>query len=302
MPEEHMAKTFRAAYHPIVDEHEWPIANLLLILSPEGYPNRAELHLNPDAPTLGATDEDTLVDFALAKAETIIKRSYQSNNPDIDKLEVRVLNIEQRSPPTHFDIDYRGDTEPRSAAGAWYLPALIAAAMILVGAIWGISTLLNRTGAGSETTVPSGSETSAEIEDSAPPVLPSVVDTSEQAAVNQQDASPQNIAAATVPVQAAAPQTNGLPPSQNANNNLNVGQRVRVIPGSALTLRTQPGAEAGEAIGFMQNAEGATIVGGPHWVQGLSDTIVWWYVQLDDGRQAWAPANDSQFTLLEPAP
>lgn len=300
MPEEHMAKTFRAAYHPIVDEHEWPIANLLLILSPEGYPNRAELHLNPDAPALTTTGDDALVDLALAKAETIIKRSYRSNNPSMDKLEVRVLNVEQHSPPTHFDIDYRDDVEQRSA-GAWYLPALIAAAMILVGAIWGISTLLNRTGAGSETTVPSGSDTLAEIDDSASPVLPSVVDNGAQVAANPQGANPPNIVAATVPAQ-AAPQTNGLPPSQNANNNLDVGQRVRVIPGSALTLRTQPGAEAGEAIGFMQNAEGATIVGGPHWVQGLSDTIVWWYVQLDDGRQAWAPANDSQFTLLEPAP
>jgi Tol biopolymer transport system component len=45
----------------------------------------------------------------------------------------------------------------------------------------------------------------------------------------------------------------------------------------------------------------ATIIGGPEYSQGDSDTIVWWLVELDDGTQAWVAANKSQQTLLVPA-
>jgi fumarylacetoacetate (FAA) hydrolase len=69
-----------------------------------------------------------------------------------------------------------------------------------------------------------------------------------------------------------------------------------------LTLRTEAGAAAGEPTGFMQNQQEAILIGGPIWMPGDTDTIVWWYVRLDNGQEAWAPANTSRLTLLEPVP
>lgn len=91
-----------------------------------------------------------------------------------------------------------------------------------------------------------------------------------------------------------------LPPSRNADPNLSIGRRVRIKPGLRLTLRSEAGAEAGEAVGFMENGQEAVIVAGPTLLQGNNDTIVWWFVRLDNGLEAWAAANTSELTLLEP--
>jgi hypothetical protein len=99
---------------------------------------------------------------------------------------------------------------------------------------------------------------------------------------------------------ATYPQTNNLPESSHADKGLKIGQRVRVPNGLALTLRSAPGADAGSPMGFLKNTEEATIVNGPVWTAGDSDTIVWWLVSLDNGIKAWAPANTSNLTLLEP--
>ena len=91
-----------------------------------------------------------------------------------------------------------------------------------------------------------------------------------------------------------------LPPSVNADPNLTVGRRVRIKPGLRLTLRSEAGAEAGEAVGFMEDGQEAVIIAGPTLLRGTSDTIVWWFVRLDDDKEAWAAANTSELTLLEP--
>ena len=57
---------------------------------------------------------------------------------------------------------------------------------------------------------------------------------------------------------------------------------------------------AGEEIKLV--GPGATIINGPLQTKGRSDTIVWWYVQFEDGTQAWAAANTSEVTLLQTAP
>jgi len=53
-------------------------------------------------------------------------------------------------------------------------------------------------------------------------------------------------------------------------------------------------------LGFLEDGATAVIVGGPTWLLGDSDTIVWWYVETTDGVTGWTPANTSQLTLLEP--
>jgi hypothetical protein len=103
-------------------------------------------------------------------------------------------------------------------------------------------------------------------------------------------------------VDSGAVQGAELPPSVNARADLGIGMRVRIVDGLSLTLRTEAGATAGQEVGYMGNGDQALIVGGPAMTQGNSDTIVWWYVRLDNGVEAWAAANTSEQTLLIPAP
>ncbi|MCS6826818.1 MAG: SH3 domain-containing protein [Caldilinea sp.] len=96
------------------------------------------------------------------------------------------------------------------------------------------------------------------------------------------------------------PNTNGLPPSKMADNRLAFGMTVRIRPGLRSFVRSEPGPEAGEALGFLEDGATAKILGGPVWMQGREDTIVWWYVETEAGVRGWTPANTSELTLLEP--
>ena len=97
----------------------------------------------------------------------------------------------------------------------------------------------------------------------------------------------------------AGAETNGLPPSENADPSLAVGDRARMV-GTAY-LMPEPRAEPVEDnVGALTDGEVVTLVGGPVWREGTTDTIVWWLVELESGEQAWVVANTSQLTLLRP--
>uniref|UniRef100_A0A7C1FWM4 SH3 domain-containing protein n=1 Tax=Caldilinea aerophila TaxID=133453 RepID=A0A7C1FWM4_9CHLR len=96
------------------------------------------------------------------------------------------------------------------------------------------------------------------------------------------------------------PNTNGLLPSKMADNRLAFGMTVRIRPGLRSFVRSEPGPEAGEPVGFLEDGATAKILGGPVWMQGREDTIVWWYVETENGVRGWTPANTSDLTLLEP--
>lgn len=94
-------------------------------------------------------------------------------------------------------------------------------------------------------------------------------------------------------------ETNGLPPSRNAIP-MNVGDRIRLLPEYKISMRTEAGAQAGVIVTHLQDADPMTILNGPIWLEGNTDTIVWWYVRVDSGAEGWVPANTSELTLLEP--
>jgi hypothetical protein len=105
----------------------------------------------------------------------------------------------------------------------------------------------------------------------------------------------------TADVTAPNIQTNGLPGSKLANPAIGVGATVKIRSGLRSFVRSEAGSDQGEVIGYMQDGETAVVIGGPTWLPGDSDTIVWWYVELADGVRGWTPANTSQFTLLDVA-
>ena len=65
-------------------------------------------------------------------------------------------------------------------------------------------------------------------------------------------------------------------------------------------VRTEPGADQGQPLGYLQDGESAVIQGGPVWLAGDADTIVWWNVTTASGLIGWTPANTSDVTLLIP--
>lgn len=117
------------------------------------------------------------------------------------------------------------------------------------------------------------------------------------------DAAPLEALAASDGLLEPLPQaeTNGLEPSVMADNRLMVGMVARIRPGYRSFVRSAPGPDAGESVGFMENGATARLLGGPVWKEGNTDTIVWWYVETETGIRGWTPANTSELTLLEPA-
>jgi hypothetical protein len=261
-----------AHYYNITDAEAWPVAGLLLLLDGKGQPVRAELHLYEDLPS-------HVHEAAVRQSRLLLQERYFSPEP----LPLRILQTYQQREAMNVRLPATG-TQPMEAQGEGrrrYLLIGIAVAAVAIAAIWGIFTF-------------SGASELSLRQSSAPPTaaLPDQIAVPMQAAESR---------AGEVNQSNAAPFPNAeLPPSINARNDIGIGVRVRILPTMKLTLRSEPGPEAGVEVGYMQESAEATVIGGPVMTRGDRDTIVWWYVQLDNGLQAWAAANTSDFALLEP--
>lgn len=258
-------------YFNITDSNGAPLAGLMVLLDRKERPVRAELHLHES--TTGA-----LYDQAVRQAQLLVTDRYYG--PGQMPLIVLFARLAQDRIPVPLQ-----PPPPQTGLPKWVRPAALALiALIIFGGVgWYLNDLLG------------GSSSSSGSSDASQSAL---VQTAEQPAAEESSAAP--------PV-AEQPQgrifeMNGLPVSVNALP-LDIGQRVQLREGiQGITLRTLAGATAGEVIGYLEPPTQATIINGPIWLQGNSDTIVWWFVRTDDGTEAWTPANTSEFTLLEPVP
>lgn len=280
-------KAIDATYYNITNVDGWPIAGLLVLLDSGGHAVRAELHL------ADGTDEQQQ-DVALRQAKALLQKRYAHRMNNTSPLELRVLETYQfkETLPIQLPISI---TEAEERALPWvrwpYWAAGAALLFALVAAIFTLPTLLRN------------AETPEVVD--ATPVVSVPQESSELQDASAEPAAAEAVVAAVQPefhVDPYVPQTNDFPASVNADPNLAVGMRVRIRPSYNLTLRSEPGATAGRELGYMNNGAEALIIGGPYWLEGNSDTIVWWYVQLDNGTEAWAAANTSELTLLEPVP
>ena len=258
-----------AEYFNITDAEAWPIAGLLVLLDGMHHPVRAELQFYEDLP---ADIEGT----AVKQAKSIMQKKYTAKDP----LPLRfVLSVQA---PEVMDVQLRPPgTRPRRSQRRPWLPVIMAAAgfVVIIALIWIGVTIFGSSG--EETPVAETASTQSSVEN--------VGLTREVASEGSVDGSP-------------ATATLDLPQSTNARSEIDIGVRVRIFPGLRLTLRSQAGPTAGEEIGFMTDGAEALVIGGPVTTKGTTDTIVWWYVMFDDCTQAWAAANTSIQTLLEPVP
>ncbi len=277
-------QSINADYYNLTDAQGWPIAGLLVLLDRKQRAVRAELHLYSD--TAGQLEE-----MAVRQAMNLMADRYHTAAPPGTRdarLDLRVMRTYQERDTVQVGL-LPAPAGSQGQGKPYLLWGVVAAGILLLvmALLWLGSTLFGAKDVALPATLPTQTPV-VQVQDAAAQPAPA------DAANSQSAAQPST----NTPI---PPQTNGLPSSVNALD-LRLGQRVRIRPGLTLTLRSQPGAEAGEGVGFMQDGQPATLVGGPVWMPGLSDTIVWWYVRLDNGQEAWASANTSEFTLLEPVP
>lgn len=254
----------QAEYYTIVDAEEWPIAGLIVLVDRRKQPVRAELHLYEEL-------SDHRNEFALRQAQIVISERYYSEEP----LQMQVM----QSYAWRETLQVRASAEPVDTTTDpmafvqqyWQYILAGSAALVLIALLWAVTAFFRSGNDDTPTTTAVTGQTAAE-------------------------ASAPVAAASATPI---PPQTNGLANSHNADPSLAVGQRLRVLSGiDGVSLVSEPGPDQTKVIGHLKAGDEAAIIGGPVLLQGNSDTIVWWHVQLDDGTQAWIPANTSEITLL----
>lgn len=277
-------QSINADYYNLTDAQGWPVAGLLILLDRKHRPVRAELHLHTE--TTGQSEE-----MALRQAMNLIEQRYPTSAPPGTRdarLDLRILRAYQERDTVQVGL-LPGEVRERGERPPYLLWGVMGTAGILLvlAVVWLAGALF-------------GGDDTPPVTD-LPTPTPMVQSQPAEQAVQPATESGGGAPGAAPAQNPFPPQTNGLASSRNALV-FELGQRVRIRPGLTLTLRSLPGADAGEQVGFMQDGQAATLVGGPVWMPGISDTIVWWYVRLDTGQEAWAPANTSELTLLEAAP
>ncbi len=269
-----------ADYFSVADNEGKPIASLLVLVDSRKRPVRAELHLN------GAATDDT-GRIAVRQSQHIIEERYSGP----DELPLQVWQSFLRSEPLHIPLgpgeDFAADDEQEGGklgilASLWKVAAVSVIALVLLALLAGIVSRMRE-----------GEPTLAVVG----PVSGGVIEQGD--AIGDILIPESSLTPVEQPLPAVVVPEIELPPSRNAPADITIGRRVKIRDGAILTLRTQPGANAGDVVGYMQDGAQATVIGGPTMLKGNSDTIVWWEVQLDDGKNAWAAANDSNMTLLD---
>ncbi len=273
-----------STYFNITDARGWPVAGLLLLQDSSRRPVRAELHVDEDMP-------EHVQDTAIRQSRRLLSQRYAGE----EDLELRVLRTYQQGDPYVVPLIGDGvvDEEVVGSQIPWLaLAAAIALIFVVASLIWAAITFFR------------GDSTASEPAANPPIVVaeqPSSNDAGDEVSADNSAATGATAAGdSALRTGSAVCQSSGLATSTNARDDIVVGQNVRLQPGLKVTLRSLPGADAGEGIGYMENEAQAIVIDGPVCTQGDADSIVWWYVRLESGIEAWAAANTSQFTLLVP--
>lgn len=255
-----------ARVHNLVDENGQRDARLVVLLDSQGRAIEAELYF-----------DRRLSDQTLNKVHRLAKKllatAYTPSGPDIP---LSTFELGQQLDRDNVANRFATDPEPGSI-NVLYVAGGIVALFFVVGILFAMLNVLFR----------------SRQEAVAPTATPAFVSAANPTASAANPAAIIDPAALTV-------QTNNLPASVNANPNIGVNMTVRIRDQLRSFVRSQPGPDQGKEVGFLQNGETATVLGGPQLLPGDSDTIVWWYVELNNGTQGWTPANTSTLMLLEP--
>ncbi len=261
-----------AHYYPFTGEGDRLNAGLLVLLDSRRRAIRAELHFYaaPNVQTQNAI---------MRQAQTIVGARYVGGSTTTP-----LAIIESGQQRAVLSVAHQGEPQyaEEKSYRLWPIALGLAIVVIVVLAI-AFSVMLRL---GGRDSVASGDEPTATLQVSAATGVPITGETAPD----------------LPPVDPAflVPRTNNLLPSKNAHPNIEIGTTVRIKPQLRSFIRSEAGSEQGTGVGYLQDGDTTRIIGGPIWLAGDADTIVWWYVQTPDGVRGWTPANTSQLTLLEP--
>jgi hypothetical protein len=257
-----------ASYHNFLGENGQREGRLVVLLDSQGRAMEAELAYDRSLPELTQSKVQRL-------AKKLLATSYTSSGPDIP---IYIYELGQQFDRETIPNRY-ADEQARGSINVIYVAVGIIALFFVVGLLFAMLNVIFRNR--QEAVAPTAT----------PPALLTALDATAGATPGS---------TATIDPAAFTVQTNNLPPSRNAHPDIGVNKTVRIRDQLKSFVRSQPGSDQGEALGFLQDGDTAVVVGGPVMLQGDTDTIVWWYVQLTDGTRGWTPANTSTLSLLEP--
>lgn len=244
-------------------------AALIVLLDRQGRSLRAEIHFYGPQSVQGQN-------AVLRQSQSLLSTRYLGSDQS-----TRLYVLESGQPQTTIEVVHTGTeiaAEHRTYM-LWPVLATIVGLFVLVVLAWGLLSLVR-------------GNASTDVPPTATPV--------NVAAAPAAGAVPAVNPTATVDPATLTMNTNNLPPSSHADPAIDIGSTVRIGPDLKSYVRSEPGGDQGSVIGYLQDGETAIVYGGPVWLQGDADTIVWWYVELNDGVRGWTPANTSQLTLLTP--
>ncbi len=255
-----------ARYYDFVGEDGQREANMVVLLDSQGRAMQAELHYDRTLPTM-------IQNKVQRQAQWLLTARYTGSGPSTP-----LYVSEYGKPLDRLDITHTGEEAgAEGSVNLLHVAIGIGLMFVVVGLLFWLLNSLFR----------------GRQEADAPAPTPSALVQPAGAPVLAANAPP------TADLSAPGLQTNGLPASSKANSAIGIGVTVQILPNLKSSVRSAAGSEQGEVVGYMQDGDTARVIGGPTWLQGDSDTIVWWYVELPDGVRGWTPANTSQFTLLD---
>ncbi|MXZ41713.1 MAG: hypothetical protein F4Z18_08035 [Caldilineaceae bacterium SB0666_bin_21] len=311
-------------YYNLTEADGWPVAGLLVLLDRQHTPVRAEVHLYDN--TMGRRQ-----DAALQIAYRILDEQYRAPSEESARLPVRIMRTRQQLDTVSVRLDI-GEPLQDSRLGAvgiggWNNARTLLAlllALLLIGGVVGVFSLRQRAPissapAGADTAAPTQSDVISDLLPAGVPPAP-VNETSMAtgsvgassvpgaAATSQEATEPIPPAAVSAPiterlsledyVNPFPPQTNDLQPSTVAHP-FTLLDRAEVVVGH-LAFQTEPNPDTAFSFAWKEAGTQVTIVGGPVWQAGDSQTIEWWFVATDDGTEGWMAANGSTQRYLSP--
>ncbi|MYC62281.1 MAG: hypothetical protein F4X16_05530 [Caldilineaceae bacterium SB0661_bin_34] len=311
-------------YYNLTEADGWPVAGLLVLLDRQHTPVRAEVHLYDN--TMGRRQ-----DAALQIAYRVLEEQYRAPSEESARLPVRIMRTRQQLDTVGVRLDIGEPIQDArlgvTGIGGWNNARTLLAlllALLLIGGVVGAFSLRQRAPissapAGADTAAPAQSDVISDLLPAgAPPApvnetsmatgtvgaspAPGVAATSQEAA----ESVPPTAGSAPIAEQPSLedyvnpypPQTNDLQPSTVAHP-FSLLDRAEVVVGH-LAFQTEPNPDTAFSFAWKEAGTQVTIVGGPVWLAGDSETIEWWFVATDDGAEGWMAANGSTQRYLNP--
>lgn len=314
-----------ADYYNLTEEDGWPVAGLLVMLDRHQQPVRAEVHLYDN--TQGRRQDN-----ALHNANRLLITKYWSHAEEESRIPLRVMRTKQAldTLTVQLNVNENVNSNQPTSPGWWNRSNifLTTVALLLVAAITlSLLILQGRLNTPGTQTPDATARSEANTQSLGTVIGPSPSDLAYIAALYGESSGLPVIPIDSVP--ASAPEegelTTPLAGQESARTDLAREEYENPFPfesnkqepslaafqfqlldralvsATALAVQEVPKPEAEFSISWLTQGARVSLLGGPVWLEGEGDTIVWWFAKSDDGKEGWIAANGGNgLRYLEP--